>query len=93
MTPGRTFSILGTDFATRDDSAIRDYIHVMDLADAHVRAASHLTCRAGVAEACNLGTGTSVLELATAVRRATAAKPRSVLGWEPQLSAMRQAAA
>lgn len=112
LTPGRTFSVLGTDFDTRDGSAIRDYIHVMDLADAHVRAANRLTGLTGVAEAYNLGTGTgtSVLELVAAVRRATgaelpiipaprragdpavlvasAAKARSVLGWEPRLSAI-----
>lgn len=80
LTPGQTFSVFGTDFATRDGSAIRDYIHVMDLADAHVRAAERLLTMAGTAEAYNLGTGTgtSVLELIAAVRRVTGASLAAV---------------
>jgi len=66
------FRVFGTDFDTRDGSAIRDYIHVSDLADAHVLAAQRLMSTHGV-EVYNLGTGTgtSVLELAQAVSRAT----------------------
>ena len=66
------FRVLGTDFDTRDGSAIRDYIHVSDLADAHVLAAEHLLSLKGV-EVFNLGTGvgTSVIELTDAVNRAT----------------------
>jgi len=69
----RTFSVFGTDFDTRDGSAVRDYIHVMDLADAHVRAAHRLLSMPGQAEVYNLGTGhgTSVLELVAAIRRVT----------------------
>jgi len=49
-------SIFGTDYPTPDGTAIRDYIHVADLADAHVRALAKL--RAGTAELrLNLGTG------------------------------------
>lgn len=50
-------SIFGTDYPTPDGTAIRDYIHVEDLADAHVRALSHLE-EGGGTTALNLGTGT-----------------------------------
>ena len=66
------FTVHGTDFETRDGSAIRDYIHVSDLADAHVLAGERLLESEG-AEIFNLGTGigTTVLEMAAAVDRAT----------------------
>jgi len=48
--------VFGTDYPTPDGTAIRDYIHVMDLADAHVRAIDYLQ-RGGAATALNLGTG------------------------------------
>jgi UDP-arabinose 4-epimerase len=72
LTGDSAFRVFGTDFDTRDGSAIRDYIHVSDLADAHVLAAQRLMRTDGV-EVYNLGTGTgtSVLELAQAVSRAT----------------------
>ena len=53
------FEIFGTDYSTRDGTAVRDYIHVSDLADAHVRALDLLRSRAG-RMALNLGTGTGV---------------------------------
>jgi UDP-arabinose 4-epimerase len=66
-----TFSIFGADFDTRDGTAIRDYIHVADLAQAHLRALEYLHA-GGASEAINLGTGvgTTVLEIAAAVERA-----------------------
>ena len=69
---GLPFHMFGDDFDTPDGSAIRDYIHVTDLADAHVRAAEHLE-RGGDSLALNLGTGhgTSVLELIDAVAKVT----------------------
>lgn len=48
--------VFGTDHPTRDGSAIRDYIHVEDLADAHVAALQYLL-RGGRSDAVNLGTG------------------------------------
>lgn len=68
---GQAFNVLGTDFDTPDGSAIRDYIHVSDLAHAHVLAAAHVLGITG-SEVFNLGTGTgtSVLELVSAVNRA-----------------------
>ncbi len=48
--------VYGTDYPTDDGSAIRDYIHVEDLADAHVRALNHLL-QGGCSQVLNLGTG------------------------------------
>lgn len=67
---GGAFKVMGTDYPTADGSAVRDYIHVTDLADAHVRAAEYLAI-GGEPTAMNLGTGngTSVLELVAAIER------------------------
>ena len=64
--------VFGTDYATHDGSAVRDYIHVEDLADAHVRALEHLESK-GDASVFNLGNGTgfSVLQVIEAARRVT----------------------
>ena len=64
-------SIFGTDYATPDGTAIRDYIHVEDLASAHVRALEHLA-NGGSNAAVNLATGRgySVREIIAAVTRA-----------------------
>jgi len=51
------FKVFGTDYDTRDGTCVRDYIHVLDLADAHVRAVEYLL-RGGESVALNLGTGT-----------------------------------
>jgi len=62
--------MFGTDYPTPDGTAVRDYVHVMDLADAHLRAIECL--RAGTAsQAINLGTGSghSVREVTDAVAR------------------------
>ena len=62
--------ILGTDYDTPDGTAIRDYVHVMDLADAHLRALQRLD-EGTPSQAVNLGTGhgQSVREVVTAVSR------------------------
>jgi UDP-glucose-4-epimerase GalE len=64
--------IFGTDYPTPDGTAVRDYIHVDDLADAHVRALGHLE-RGGDSLALNLGTGSghSVRQVIDAVERVT----------------------
>lgn len=66
------FDICGTDYPTPDGSAVRDYVHVTDLAEAHVSALEYLL-RGGDSTAVNLGTGTgtSVLQLVSAVERVT----------------------
>jgi UDP-glucose 4-epimerase len=63
------FQVLGTDYETRDGSCVRDFVHVLDLADAHTRAIEHLL-NGGTSQALNLGTGhgTTVKELLETVR-------------------------
>lgn len=51
------FKVFGTDYDTRDGTCVRDYIHVLDLADAHVRAVDYLLAGGSTVEL-NLGTGT-----------------------------------
>jgi UDP-glucose 4-epimerase len=67
---GEPFQVTGTDYATRDGSGIRDYIHVWDLASAHVTALTAFDQIVGHATslAINLGTGTG-----TTVRELVAA--------------------
>lgn len=64
--------VFGDAYPTPDGSCIRDYVHVSDLADAHVLALAHLE-DGGASIACNLGTGTgsSVLEMIEQVRTTT----------------------
>jgi len=68
-------SVFGTDYPTADGSAVRDYIHVTDLAAAHVRAFEYLG-KGGASAAINLGTGsgTSVLELIASIERVSGRK-------------------
>lgn len=73
---GEKMKLFGTDYDTRDGTCIRDYVHVMDLADAHLAALDRLM--AGERELiANLGTGhgATVLEVLQAVERATGAMP------------------
>ncbi|ACI99925.1 UDP-glucose 4-epimerase GalE [Rhodospirillum centenum] len=67
----REFRVFGRDYPTPDGTAVRDYVHVMDLAQAHLLALEHLE-RGGAGTQVNLGTGsgTSVAELLDAVARA-----------------------
>lgn len=64
--------VFGSDYPTRDGTAIRDYIHVVDLAKGHLKALDKLADQPG-AVAYNLGTGTgsTVLEVVAAFQRAT----------------------
>lgn len=72
LNPARPISIYGTDYPTSDGTAIRDYIHVDDLAAAHVKAFHYLQNGARSA-AFNLGTGRgySVREVIAAVEQIT----------------------
>ena len=69
------FSVFGTDYETRDGSCVRDYVHVTDLADAHIRAIEYLF-ETKKSNCFNLGTGEgiTVLELVEAVQRVTGRK-------------------
>ena len=69
---GSSVNIFGDDYATPDGTCIRDYVHVNDLAQAHVLALDHLPVHAG-AHAFNLGNGNgfSVLQVVDAARRVT----------------------
>lgn len=66
-------SVFGTDFATRDGTGVRDYIHVSDLAAAHVDALDLLVAEPGKSHFLNAGYGRgySVLEVLDAVDRVT----------------------
>jgi UDP-glucose 4-epimerase len=70
-TEGRPVRIFGDDYATPDGTCIRDYIHVTDLADAHLRALD--ACRTGQHRIFNLGNGAgfSVREVIEVCRSVT----------------------
>ncbi len=53
----KALKIYGNDYDTPDGTCIRDYIHVNDLADAHIAALEYMCQRPGTGEAFNLGTG------------------------------------
>lgn len=65
-------SVFGNDYPTPDGTAIRDYVHVSDLADAHILALNYLR-GGGNSEFVNLGTGAgnSVLEVVDAAKKVT----------------------
>ena len=72
--------VFGTDYDTPDGTCIRDYIHVSDLARAHVCALEYLEA-GGASTALNLGTGEglSILEIADAIERLTG----HPMPWQP----------
>jgi UDP-arabinose 4-epimerase len=78
---GAQLQVFGGDYPTADGTCIRDYIHVTDLAEAHVKALEHLL-GGGSSIALNLGTGRghSVKEVITAVEAITGRPVRKQLG-------------
>jgi len=70
-----SIDVFGNDYPTDDGTCIRDYIHVVDLAQAHYLAANHLL-NGGKSEIFNLGSGRgySVLEVIEAARKVTGRK-------------------
>lgn len=68
----KALTVFGTDYATGDGTCVRDYVHVSDLADAHVLALRHLE-RGGRSNVFNLGNGDgiSVREVIAAAERVT----------------------
>jgi UDP-glucose 4-epimerase len=78
---GKPVTIFGDDYDTPDGTCIRDYIHVSDLADAHIVALQHLI-EGGPSGVFNVGTGKglSVLEVLRAVEDVTGRKVPYVVG-------------
>ncbi len=78
---GTPVTIFGDDYATPDGTCIRDYIHVADLADAHIFAVEHLL-NGGASDVFNVGTGSgqSVKEVLSAVERVTGQKVPFTMG-------------
>jgi UDP-glucose 4-epimerase len=74
-------NVWGSDYPTSDGTGVRDYIHVMDLAEGHAAALGHSQTNDGC-HIFNLGTGkgTSVLELVAAFEQACQKKLKLILG-------------
>lgn len=82
---GPELQVFGSDYPTPDGTCIRDYIHVNDLASAHVKAVEHLAAgKASFAMNVGTGTGASVKEIISAVEKATGkAVPHRVVPRRP----------
>lgn len=78
---GKPVTVFGNDYPTPDGTCIRDYIHVSDLAEAHIAALEHLL-RDGQSDVYNAGTGSghSVSEVLSSVGRVTGKKVPHVIG-------------
>lgn len=78
---GFQLTVFGDRFDTRDGTCVRDYIHVLDLADAHLRALDYLQ-QGGAGDVFNLGTGTgtTVMEIVEAVERVSGAPVQRTIG-------------
>lgn len=79
-------TVFGNDYSTKDGTGVRDYIHVVDLADGHIAALCKLSDAKIGCEVYNLGTGkgTSVLEMVTAFEKASGKKiPLVMAGRRP----------
>jgi UDP-glucose 4-epimerase len=73
LTGGRTPHVWGADYPTPDGSCVRDYVHVSDVAAAHVAAAAAMEAGEGLEPVYNLGSGDglSVLQIMAAMSRVT----------------------
>ncbi|HDR3405555.1 TPA: GDP-mannose 4,6-dehydratase, partial [Bacillus thuringiensis] len=71
----KELSVFGNDYPTKDGTGVRDYIHVVDLANGHVKALEKVLSTTGV-DAYNLGTGMgySVLEMVEAFEKVSGKK-------------------
>jgi UDP-glucose 4-epimerase len=78
---GDPITVFGEDYETPDGTCIRDYIHVDDLAQAHILALEHLL-KGGASDRFNVGTGTghSVMEVIRAVEDVTGKKVPYIVG-------------
>ncbi|XP_060206823.1 UDP-glucose 4-epimerase GEPI48-like isoform X2 [Lycium barbarum] len=77
----KELTVYGTDYKTKDGTGVRDYIHVVDLADGHIAALQKLSDPSIGCEVYNLGTGkgTSVFEMVAAFEKASGKKIPLVL--------------
>ncbi|MCU0401654.1 MAG: UDP-glucose 4-epimerase GalE [Algoriphagus sp.] len=76
-------TVFGNDYDTPDGSCVRDYIHVVDVADAHVKALSHLSSQeSDFYDVFNVGTsnGNTVLEVIQAFEKVSGEKLNYVIG-------------
>ena len=64
-------SIYGSDYPTEDGTCVRDFVHVCDLADAHVRAIEALDAHSELVVNLGTGTGSSILQVIDSVQRVT----------------------
>ncbi len=78
---GKPLTVFGADYDTPDGTCIRDYVHVDDLAQAHILAVEHLLA-GGASDQFNVGTGTghTVMELIRAAEEVTGKKVPYVMG-------------
>jgi len=80
----KQMTVFGTDYDTRDGSCIRDYVHVSDIADAHVKALEFILEKRNTTncEVFNLGSGSgvSVLEMIHAFEEITGVKLNYIIG-------------
>jgi UDP-glucose 4-epimerase len=78
---GQPMTIFGADYDTPDGTCMRDYIHVLDLAQAHILALEHLM-QGGASDQFNVGTGTgrTVMEVIRAVEEVTGQKVPYIIG-------------
>ncbi len=82
--PRQALTVHGSDYPTGDGTCVRDYIHVCDLADAHVAALKHLESGPSICEAFNLGgeVGYSVKQVIEAVEEVVGRK--ILVNWGPR---------
>jgi UDP-glucose-4-epimerase GalE len=82
---GPELQVFGSDYPTPDGTCVRDYVHVNDLASAHLKALDHLAAgKESFAVNVGTGTGASVQEVITAVEEATGRRvPRKIVPRRP----------
>jgi UDP-glucose 4-epimerase len=73
-------TIFGDDYPTRDGTCVRDYVHVDDLGDAHLRALEQLEPGSSLAVNLGMGQGYSVREVIEACRRVSGQTIRAEVG-------------
>jgi UDP-glucose 4-epimerase len=76
---GATLRVFGTDYPTPDGTCIRDYVHVLDLADAHILALEKLSAESRLVLNLGNASGFSILEVIDSVQRVTGRK----VSWAP----------